>query len=85
MSYRIIIEKHILKEIKALPKTDALRVSQAINNLSGNPRPRGCLKLEGEPDFYRIRIGMYRVIYSIKDNELIVYVIKVANRKDVYR
>ena len=85
MSYRIIIEKHILKEIKALPKPDALRVSQAINNLSDNPRPHGCLKLEGEPDFYRIRIGMYRVIYSIKDNELIVYVVKVANRKDVYR
>jgi len=62
VSYQVIIEHRVLKEIKSLPKPDAFRVSKAINNLSDNPRPYGSLKLEGETDLYRIRIGDYRVI-----------------------
>jgi len=85
VSYRIIIEQRILKEIKAIPKPDALRISKAINNLANNPRPHGSLKLEGEDDLYRIRIGRYRVIYTIRDQALIVIIIKIGHRNGAYR
>jgi mRNA interferase RelE/StbE len=53
--------------------------------LANNPRPFGCKKLAGAKDAYRIRVGVYRIIYTIRDNVLIVEVVKIDNRKDVYR
>ena len=73
-----------IKEIEGLPKKDRLRVIQKIKGLANNPRHSGCEKLTGE-NKYRIRLGHYRIVYSIKDKELIVIVVKVGHRRDIYK
>jgi mRNA interferase RelE/StbE len=60
-------------------------IKKTINDLVENPRPFGCIKLVGSDNHYRIRVGVYRVIYSIKDDILIVEVIKIGHRRNVYR
>ena len=83
-SYRLSIKPSAAKGIEALLKADRLRVIKRIKGLSENPRPPGCEKLSGN-DKYRVRQGQYRIVYSISDEELVVLVVKVANRRDVYR
>ncbi len=83
-SYRLSIKPSAAKEIEALPKNDRLRVIKRIKGLAENPRPSGCEKLSGN-DEYRVRQGQYRIVYSISDEELVVLVVKVANRHEVYR
>ena len=85
MSYRLILKRSAEKELLALPKTQAFKVKSAIAELGENPRPQGCKKMSGSADDYRIRIGNYRVIYSVNDVEVTVWVIKIGHRKDVYR
>jgi mRNA interferase RelE/StbE len=83
--YRILIKPSAVKEIKAIsPKKDRQRIIGRISKLADNPRPPGCEKLSGQ-EKYRIRQGRYRIVYSIEDQDLIVYVVKVGHRKDVYR
>ena len=83
--YRVLIKPSAVKEIKAIPrKKDRQQITQKIKKLSSNPRPPGCQKLTGD-DRYRIRQGQYRIIYSIEDKDLIVYVVKIGHRKDIYR
>jgi mRNA interferase RelE/StbE len=85
MKYTINYKRSASEELIQLPSNIAYKVRSAINSLSENPRPNGCIKLKGSASDYRIRIGNYRVIYTITDTILIVVVIKIANRKDVYR
>jgi mRNA interferase RelE/StbE len=83
--YRILIKPSAVKEIEAIPlKKDRRRVIDRISKLGEDPRPPGCEKLSGQ-DKYRIRQGRYRIVYSIEDQDLVVYVVKVGHRKDVYR
>jgi mRNA interferase RelE/StbE len=83
--YSVLIKPSAVKEIEAIPlKKDRRRIVERISKLAENPRPPGCEKLSGQ-DKYRIRQGRYRILYSIKDQDLVVYVVKVAHRKDVYR
>ncbi len=82
--YRLSIKPSAAKEIEALPKNDRIRVIKRIKDLSENPRSPGCEKLSGN-DKYRVRQGQYRIVYSVSDKELVVLVVKVANRKDIYR
>ena len=83
--YRILIKPSAVKEIEAISqKKDRQRLVDRISRLADNPRPPGCEKLSGQ-DKYRIRQGRYRIVYSIEDQDLIVYVVKVGHRKDVYR
>jgi len=85
-SYRVLIKPSAAKEIEAVDqKRDRQRIVARILALSKDPRPDGCEKLVGESDRYRVRIGRYRVVYSIDDDELVVLVVRVAHRKDVYR
>ncbi|MCH7770532.1 MAG: type II toxin-antitoxin system RelE/ParE family toxin [Bacteroidetes bacterium] len=84
VKYKIEIKKSAVKEIKKLPANDIKKILEKISSLAENPRPAGCLKLSGE-EKYRIRFGVYRVLYEIQDNLLLVIVVKVAHRKDVYR
>ncbi|MBN2720985.1 MAG: type II toxin-antitoxin system RelE/ParE family toxin [Proteobacteria bacterium] len=83
-SYRILIKPSAAKEIEAIPGRDRARIVYRIQGLAENPRPNGCEKLSRQ-DRYRIRQGKYRVLYEILDAEVIVVVVKVAHRKDVYR
>jgi mRNA interferase RelE/StbE len=84
-SYNLYIKPSAAKEIEAIPtRKDRRRVVEKIRSLADDPRPAGCRKLSGA-DRYRIRVGRYRILYSIEDDRLIVMVVKVADRKDVYR
>jgi mRNA interferase RelE/StbE len=73
-----------LKGLKALSYDLRLKISKAVNVLATNPRPSGCKKLEGQ-NAYRIRVGDYRVVYEIHDDVLIVLVVRVAHRREVYK
>ncbi|MBD3278486.1 MAG: type II toxin-antitoxin system mRNA interferase toxin, RelE/StbE family [Candidatus Aegiribacteria sp.] len=82
--YRILIRKSVYKDLDRIPKKDVKRIISAIGKLQDNPRPTQSKKLSGE-DKYRLRCGSYRVIYEIKDDALVVYVVKARHRKDVYK
>jgi mRNA interferase RelE/StbE len=85
MSYIISIRKLALKELEQLPKKDNQQISRAIDQLSDNPRPAGCKKLKGESEYiWRIRVGNYRVLYTIEDQIKVIEVRKIGHRKDVY-
>ena len=85
-SYRVLIKPSAAQEIEAVdPKRDRQRIVAKVLALAEEPRPAGCEKLAGESDRYRIRVGRYRIVYSIADDELVVLVVRVAHRKDVYR
>ena len=85
-NYRILIKPSAAKELEAVdPKKDRQRIVAGIRSLAEDPRPPGCEKLVGVDDRYRIRVGRYRVIYSVGDGELVVVVVRVGHRKDVYR
>ena len=83
--YKLRIKKSAAKELEAIPrKSDRRRIVSRIEALAENPRPNGCRKLSGS-ERYRIRQGSYRVVYAIEDDLLVVYVVKIADRKSVYR
>ena len=85
-SYRVLIKPSAAQEIEAVdPKRDRQRIVAKVLALAEEPRPAGYEKLAGESDRYRIRVGRYRIVYSIADDELVVLVVRVAHRKDVYR
>ena len=85
-SYRVLIKSSAAREIEAVDqKKDRQRIVAGIRSLGDDPRPTGCEKLAGEGDRYRIRVGRYRVIYSVRDPELLVVVVRVGHRRDVYR
>jgi mRNA interferase RelE/StbE len=83
--YKILISKSALKELKDIPKIFRGNIISKINDLAIEPRPNGVRKLEGFKNSYRVRIGNYRVVYKIEDSELIIEVVKISDRKDVYR
>jgi mRNA interferase RelE/StbE len=84
--YRLVIKQSAAKEIESVgQKRDRRRIVERIQSLSENPRPFGCEKLSGYQDRYRVRMGSYRIVYAIRDEELTVYVVKVGHRKDVYK
>jgi len=83
-AYKIYFKKSVLKDIKSIPDKDMRRIMKRIESLSKNPRPPGHEKLSDQ-DLYRIRQGNYRIVYSIKDDILTVWVIKIGHRRDIYR
>jgi mRNA interferase RelE/StbE len=83
-SYSVLIKRSAAKELERLPEKIRRQIVSRITALAVQPRPTGCEKLTGE-DLYRIRQGDHRIVYSIADAELIVHVIRIANRRDVYR
>ena len=83
VKYKIEIKRSAIKEIKKLPSKDLKKILAKISSLEDNPRPKGCVKLSTD-EKYRIRIGVYRILYEIKDKLLVIIVVKVAHRKDVY-
>jgi mRNA interferase RelE/StbE len=84
VKYNILIKPSAVKDIENIPRKDRLRIIQKIKGLAGNPRPQGCEKLTGE-NRYRIRQGVYRIVYSVSDRELHIVVVKVGHRRDVYK
>lgn len=83
MIYQVLVEKRIEKQIASIPQKDYLKIKEAILSLAKNPRPLGFKKLSAR-EGYRIRVGDYRVIYQIEDQRLLVIILSVGNRKDIY-
>ena len=82
--YKIFFKKSVEKDFKVIPKNDLVKILERIETLAEDPRPPGCEKLTGQRK-YRLRQGRYRILYSIQDDELIVWVVKIGRRKDIYR
>jgi mRNA interferase RelE/StbE len=85
MSYEIVLTKAASKDLKDLPKKTLKSIDETILALAKEPRPQGSIKLKGAEDLYRIRKGDFRIIYRIEDDALIVTVVRVGNRREVYR
>jgi len=82
--YSVTFKKSVSKDFKSIPKQDVSKILQKIENLRENPRAEGCIKLS-ESDCYRVRQGLYRIIYEIRDEVLVINVVKVAHRSSVYK
>ena len=83
-AYKLFFKKSVQKDLDRISKKDLKRILSRIESLSVDPRPKGCEKLTGQ-ERYRLRQGRYRIVYSIQDDELTVWVVKVGHRKDIYR
>jgi mRNA interferase RelE/StbE len=83
-SFNIFFQREAVKELRKLPQAEIKRILKAISDLSDNPYPHGIKKLMGS-EFFRIRVGNYRIVYSVIDSELLIYILKIGHRKDVYR
>lgn len=83
-SYRLEFRKSVAKDLRPIPKADVRRILARIEALADDPRPPGCEKLSGE-ERYRVRQGVYRVVYEIQEAVLVVTVVKVGHRRHVYR
>jgi len=84
-SYEIEISRTAETQLKKLPEEDQRRVVRAVLALAEEPHPRGSRKLSGYDDVFRIRVGRYRVLYSIFERRLVVIILKIGHRKDIYR
>ena len=83
--YRVEIARRAIKSIAKLPRKEQLRVRAAIDLLADDPRPPGCTALAGEDSVYRVRVGDYRILYEVIDDRLVIQVVRVGHRRDVYR
>jgi mRNA interferase RelE/StbE len=81
--FEIVFKRSVAKDLRSIPSSDVKKILKRIDSLAINPRADGCIKLSGQSR-YRVRQGIYRIIYEILDQRLIVTVVKVAHRSDVY-
>ncbi len=82
--YKLMFKKSVAKDLRGIPKKDVARVLKRIEALSADPRAPGCEKLSGQ-ERYRVRQGVYRIVYEIVDDVLVVVVVKVGHRSELYK
>jgi mRNA interferase RelE/StbE len=82
--YRIDIKKSAAKELEDIPRRDLRKIIERIRSLGKNPMPHGSEKLSGQ-ERYRIRQGDYRIVYSIEDKDLLINIVKIGHRREIYR
>lgn len=82
--YRVVFRRSVARDLRRIPNRDVQRILSTIDSLAEEPRPPGCEKLSGQERF-RVRQGNYRIIYEIEDEEVVVVVVKVGHRENVYR
>jgi len=82
--FKITFKKSVAKDLRSIPPADVKRILQRIEMLAENPRGEGCVKLSAQ-ERYRVRQGVYRVVYEIRDESLVVLVVKIAHRSAVYK
>lgn len=85
MTYSIRILREANRSLAKLPRSVQERIDAAVDDLSDNPRPAGAERLTSEDPIYRIRIGDYRALYTVDDDEHIVSILRIGHRRDVYR
>jgi len=83
-NYKILVDNRVIKELSKIPANDAKRIIQTIESLSENPRPQKAIKLINQPG-WRIRKGVYRILYEIDDNKKIITVYRAGHRREIYR
>ncbi len=83
-SYKLLFRKSVTRDLRPIPQRDLKRILARIENLAENPRPAGCEKLSGQ-ERYRIRQGVYRIIYEIDDSVVTVTIVKVGHRRHIYQ
>ena len=83
--YRVEVARRAVKAIGQLQRSDQQRIRAAIDLLADEPRPSGCVTLSGEDAVYRVRVGVYRILYEVFDDLLLVHVVRVGHRREVYR
>lgn len=85
MSFRLEYRSSVKKELHKLKHADRVVIIEKIERLKINPKPEGSAKLKGSRDLFRIRHGDYRIIYQIKKNVLLLIIIRVGHRRDIYK
>jgi mRNA interferase RelE/StbE len=83
--YEVRIARRAVKVLAHLPRREQQRVRAAIELLADNPRPPGCVAMAGEDCAYRVRVGDYRIVYEVIDHQLVIQVVRVGHRQEVYR
>jgi mRNA interferase RelE/StbE len=83
-SFRLVFKRSVARDLRPLPAKDVTRILQRIEALADDPRGSGCEKLSGQ-ERYRVRQGTYRILYEIHDRELVIVVVKVGHRREIYR
>jgi mRNA interferase RelE/StbE len=83
--YDVEFSREAVRKLRDIPKTYRDRIVKRIEALAEEPRPRGCVKLKGSNSRYRIRVGVYRVLYQLFDDRLVVLIITVRHRRDAYK
>ena len=81
-SYRLVIKRSVAKDLRAFPNAEVAAILKRIEALAGDPRPPGCEKLSGQ-ERYRVRQGVYRILYEIQDQDFVVTIVKVGHRREV--
>jgi len=84
MSYEVIFHAGALREFDKLPDATRRRLTRIIDDLAEEPRPQGVVKL-ASVDAYRIRVGDYRIVYAVRDERLVVLIVKVGHRRDIHK
>jgi mRNA interferase RelE/StbE len=82
--YEIVFKRSVYKDMRPIPKADIKRILQRIDSLANDPRGHGCEKLSGE-ERYRVRQGIYRIVYEIVDEHLVVTIVRIGHRGQVYQ
>lgn len=82
--YEIVFKRSVYKDMRPIPTADIKRILARIRSLADDSRPAGCEKLSGQ-ERYRVRQGVYRIVYEIEDMRLVVVVVRIAHRSDVYK
>ncbi len=85
MAYTVLISPAAGRDLKRIRGPARQRIADAIDGLASDPRPSGYAKLAGADELYRVRVGDYRIVYGIEDNRLIVLVVRIGHRQDIYR
>lgn len=84
-AYEVEVSRTAERQLRKLPRADQERVARTWLALADDPFPRGCRKLTGYDDVYRVRVGRYRILYSADGGELVVIILKIGHRREVYR
>ena len=85
MTYKIEFTRAAGKQLAGIQKSDTQKLAKRIDQLAANPFPPGYEKLKGQGDLYRVRQGDYRILYSVFENQLLVLIVKIGHRREVYR
>ena len=85
MAYAVVLKPAALRDLRRLPEDARRRIAVTIDALAGEPRPTGVEKFQGEAELYRVRVGDYRIVYQVEHKALVVLVVRIGHRREMYR